>query len=40
MRTAYRRTYAVYIAEYVDSTGRVRIVQHDMGVYISTNPTL
>jgi len=36
MRTAYRRTCAVNIAEYVDSTGRFRIVQLDMGVYSST----
>jgi len=37
MRTAYRHTYAVDIAEYVDSSGKVRIVQPQMGVYIGTN---
>jgi len=33
MRTAHMRTYAVDIAEYLDNTGRGRIVQLDIGVY-------
>jgi len=38
MRIAYRPTYALDIAEYVDSTGRVPIVQLDMGVYARSKP--